>query len=420
MRILHLGINYWPDETGIAPFVTGRCEYLAACGHEVTACAGPPYYPQWRVPDEYRRRFFSSERRNGVTILRSWMYVPRRLTSMKRILHEGTFVCSSFIRALGRTRPDLLFVNAPPLGLGASAIALSRLWGVPYVLHVDDLQPDAAVDLGMLAEGRFIRALYRLERAAYRNAVLVSTLTEAMRQRIIAKGVPPEKVALFPGWIDPQLFSIVPPQASRSAMRESPFVVAHFGNMGVKQGLDVIIEAAKISRDESGVVYLLVGDGAARPALETKARELNLPNLRFLPLQPQDRFLELLGQSDVCLVTQQRAVSDIVFPSKVITLLAAARPVIASVGTGSEVARVVAESGAGLTVAPEDPGALADAVKHLRANPALSAQMGRAGRAYATDHWERETVLKATEKKLASISNGNTASVAVPNAVDAD
>ena len=129
MRILHLGINYWPDETGIAPFVTGRCEYLAACGHEVTACAGPPYYPQWRVPDEYRRRLFSSERRNGVTILRSWMYVPRRLTSMKRILHEGTFVCSSFIRALGRTRPDLLFVNAPPLGLGASAIALSRLWG---------------------------------------------------------------------------------------------------------------------------------------------------------------------------------------------------------------------------------------------------------------------------------------------------
>ena len=155
---------------------------------------------------------------------------------------------------------------------------------------------------------------------------------------------------LFPGWIDPQLFSIVPPQASRNALRESPFVVAHFGNMGVKQGLDVVIEAAKISRDESGVVYLLVGDGAARPTLETNARELNLPNLRFLPLQPQDRFLELLAQSDVCLVTQQRAVSDIVFPSKVIMLLAAARPVIASVGTGSEVARVVAESGAGLTV----------------------------------------------------------------------
>ena len=129
-----------------------------------------------------------------------------------------------------------------------------------------------------------------------------------------------------------------------------------------------------------GVVYLLVGDGAARPTLETNARELNLPNLRFLPLQPQDRFLELLAQSDVCLVTQQRAVSDIVFPSKVIMLLAAARPVIASVGTGSEVARVVAESGAGMTVAPEDPGALADAVKHLRANPHCSAQMGRAGR----------------------------------------
>ena len=314
MRVLHLGINYWPDETGIAPFVTGRCEYLEACGHKVTACAGPPYYPEWRVPYEYRRRPFSSDRRNGVTILRSWMYVPRRLTSLKRILHEGSFVCSSFMRVFGRARPDLLFVTSPPLGLTASAIALSRLWRVPYVLHVADLQPDAAVDLGMLQQGRFIKALYRLEAMAYRNAALVSTLTEAMRSRIIAKGVPREKVVLFSDWVEPELFSIAAPENTRRAMPESPLIVAHFGNMGMKQGLEVILEAAKLSRDDPEIKYLLVGDGAARPSLEAKVRELNLPNLRLLPLQPHDRFLKLLAQSDVCLVTQQRTVSDIVFP----------------------------------------------------------------------------------------------------------
>jgi colanic acid biosynthesis glycosyl transferase WcaI len=420
MRIFHLGINYWPDQTGIAPFATGRCEYLAACGHEVTACAGPPYYPQWRVPEEYRGRPVSSERRNGVTILRSWMYVPRRPTSFKRILHESSFVCTSFIRLLGRKRPDLLFVTSPPLALAASAIALARLWRVPYVFHVDDLQPDAAVDLGMLADGRFIRALYGLERAAYRNAALVSTLTEAMRQRIITKGVLSEKVTLSPGWTEPELFSVTEPEAVHNGTPEAPFRVAHFGNMGVKQGLGVALKAARLSRDDAGINYLLVGDGAARPALEVKARELNLTNLRFLPLQPHDRFVEVLAQSDVCLVTQQRAVSDIVFPSKVITLLAAARPVIASVGAGSEIARVITESGAGLTVAPEDPDALADAVRQLRANPELRAQMGRAGRAYANAHWERGTVLKAVEKRLVSIAGGNAAPLTVRDAVKAD
>jgi colanic acid biosynthesis glycosyl transferase WcaI len=420
MRILHLGINYWPDETGIAPFATGRCEYLAARGHEVVACTAPPYYPQWRVPNKYRGRLFSSEKRNGVTIRRSWIYVPGSLTSLKRILHESSFICSSLLRAIGNGRPELIFVTSPPLGLTVSAIMLSRLWRVPYVLHVADLQPDAAVDLGMLSQGRLIKALYRLEAAGYRNATLVSTLTEAMRRRIVAKGVPSEKVMMFSDWVDPQLFSIKAPQSTRRATPDTPFIAAHFGNMGVKQGLDVILEAAKLSRDDPRIIYLLAGDGAARPALEAKVGQSNLPNLRFLPLQPHDRFLELLAESDACLVTQQRTVSDIVFPSKVITLLAAGRPVIASVGTGSEVARVVAESGAGMTIAPEDPRALADAVMLLRADPELAARMGFAGRAYAVDRWERDTVLKATEKKLASITNGNVASVEVPDTVDVD
>lgn len=420
MRILHLGINYWPDETGIAPFATGRCEYLAAQGHEVVACTGFPFYPQWRVPGQYRGRLFSRDQHESVRILRSWMYVPRSLTPLKRIIHESSFVCSSLLRALGSARPDLLFVTSPPLGLAASAIALSVLWRVPYVLHVADLQPDTAVDLKMLRREPVIRALYRLEAAAYRNAALVSTLTEAMRRRIIAKGVPPGKVALFSDWVDPQLFSIGLPEKTRRVAPDSPFIVAHFGNMGVKQGLEVVLEAANLSRGDPGISYLLVGDGAARPFLEARARALKLPNLRLLPLQPRARFFELLAQADVCLVTQQRSVADIVFPSKVITLLAAGRAVIGSLSPGSEVARVLSESGAGITVAPEDPRALADAVMRLRTDPSLLARRGRAGRAYALDRWERETVLKSTEQKLAGVFDRKLAPAGVSGAADVD
>ncbi|HZO80948.1 MAG TPA: WcaI family glycosyltransferase [Candidatus Binataceae bacterium] len=403
MRILYLGINYWPDETGIAPFATGRCEYLAARGHEVIACVGPPYYPRWRVPEGYRRRPFSSERRNGVTVLRSWAYVPRRLGPLRRILHEGSFVCSSLVRALGCARPDLLFVTSPPLGLALSAIALGRFWRVPYVFHVADLQPDAALDLGMLAQGRLVRALYRLEAAAYRSAAMVSTLTEAMRRRIVAKGVAAEKVALLSDWADPRLFSIAPRDSAGVSAARRRFTVAHFGNMGVKQGLEVVLRAAQLTRDDPGIVYLLVGDGAERPSLQAKAREMGLVNVHLMPLQPHGRFHELLAKSDVCLVTQQRTVADVVFPSKVITLLAAARAVIASVGTGSEVARVVERSQAGIVVAPEDPRALAGAVARLRADPAAAARMGRAGRAYALEHWGRERVLRATAGRIAGV-----------------
>jgi putative colanic acid biosynthesis glycosyltransferase WcaI len=407
MRILHLGINYWPDQTGIAPFAAGRCEYLAARGHEVVALSAPPFYPRWRIPDEYWRRPFVREEHHGVTILRSWTYVPRSPTSLRRVMHEASFICSSLIRALGARRPDLLFVTSPPLGLAASAMVLSRLWRVPYVLHVADLQPDAAVDLGMLPRGRLIRTLYRLEAAAYREAALVSTLTEAMRRRIVAKGVAADKVALFSDWVAPELFEIALPAERPRASAEAPLVVAHFGNMGVKQGLEVMLETARLTRDDPAFRYLLVGDGAARPALEARARSLALPNLCMLPLQPHARFLELLGQADVCLVTQQRSVADIVFPSKVITLMAAGRAVLGSLSAGSEVARVLADSGSGIVVAPEQPIALVAALGRLRAEPAAVAQMGRAGREYARARWERERVLNETEQRLIAVINGD-------------
>jgi colanic acid biosynthesis glycosyl transferase WcaI len=211
MKIAVLGINYWPDETGIAPFNTGKCEYLASHGHEVTAFTALPYYPAWQVPEDYRRRLFIRESRAGVTILRSWLYVPKRLTSIKRIFHEGSFVASAFMRSIGtnrRNRPDLLLVITPPLALGLAAIFLSRMWKIPYVQHVADLQPDAAVDLGMLSPTGFTRVLYGIESLSYDKAAMISTLTTSMREKIVGKGVAADKVVLSPDWARPDLFSI--------------------------------------------------------------------------------------------------------------------------------------------------------------------------------------------------------------------
>jgi colanic acid biosynthesis glycosyl transferase WcaI len=406
MRILVLGINYWPEETGIGPFNTGRCEYLAAQGHDVTMCTALPYYPQWRVPSAYRRRPFAVEERNGVRILRCPLYVPARVTPARRIVHEASFVAAACLRSLAAQRPDVLVVVSPPLGLGLAALLLSRLWRVPFLLHVPDLQPDAAADLGMLPPGRLLRLLYAVERTSYRAAACVSTLTERMRERIVAKGLPAEKVVLLPDWAEPALFA-VPPVGGATFRRAhgigERFLAVHCGNMGVKQGLDVILAAAERA-DPDRVLYLLVGDGAERPALEAAARTRAIRAVRFLPLQPKAAFLDLLAAADVALVTQQRTVADIVFPSKVLTLFAAARPVIASVAATSEVARVVVQAAAGQVVAPEDPAALAAAVAALAADPERRAAMARRGREYARRTWERGRVLGEMAARIATIA----------------
>jgi colanic acid biosynthesis glycosyl transferase WcaI len=155
MRLLMLGINYWPEETGIAVFNTGRCEYLASRGHDTTMCTGFPYYPRWLIDDAYRGRLVARETRNGVRIFRSWLHVPTRVTTVRRVIHEASFVVSSCLRALVAPPPEVLVTVSPPLGLVLSSIVLSRVWGVPYVFHVPDLQPDAASISGCFDRGRW-------------------------------------------------------------------------------------------------------------------------------------------------------------------------------------------------------------------------------------------------------------------------
>jgi colanic acid biosynthesis glycosyl transferase WcaI len=302
-----------------------------------------------------------------------------------------------------------MLVVSPPLGLGLTAAILSRRWKVPYVLHVPDLQPDAGVDLGMLTGGPTVRALYVLELFAYRNAAVISTLTEAMRQRILSKGISASKVKLLPDWAPAEAFTAALRGGGfnfRAAHKLSGrFLVLHCGNMGVKQGLEVVLGAAELARDEHRIEYLLVGDGAVRTSLQQEAAARKLSNVTFMPLQPPAQFIELLAATDLGLITQRRAVANVVFPSKTLTLMAAGRPLIASVNSQSEIARTVVEAGAGLVVEPEDPSALQNAVKTLMNGSAQRHLMGVQARAFAQRHWDRERNLAETAAELEAVIN---------------
>jgi colanic acid biosynthesis glycosyl transferase WcaI len=207
---------------------------------------------------------------------------------------------------------------------------------------------------------------------------------------------------------DPALFDIplddCGDEFKRSFGLRGRFLVLHAGNVGVKQGLEVMLNAAELSRTRNNIAWLVAGDGAMRETLQERARSRGLGNLWFIPLQPDSIFREMLAAADVCLVTQRKTVGDVVFPSKVLTLLAAGRPVIASLNVSSAVARAIQEAGAGLLAKPEDPGALLTSVLALQSNAEARAAMRSHGRSYARRHWDRERILPLFEAELVRVA----------------
>jgi colanic acid biosynthesis glycosyl transferase WcaI len=400
MRVIVLSVNYWPEVTGIGAVTTYRAEYLASVGHDVEVCTTFPYYPDWKVPREYSGKLGRKEKRNGVSIVRSYAYVPNRVTPLKRILFEASFIIGVTLRALMRKRPDVLLVISPPLGLTATAILLSRLWSIPYVYDVEDLQPDSASDLGMLPKWA-VKLLYKVENVAYRHARLVSTLTPSMKQKIVDKGFREDQVELFEPRMDDSLIDLLPEEGNEFRRRYDlgeKFLVTHSGNMGVKQGLDVILDAAALNRADDSVLFLCVGNGSDCERIKRRAAELDLGNVRFLPLLDAGDFRGLMSGSNVCLVTQQQSVSEVAFPSKIVTYLAAGRPIVASVNPECEVARITRESGAGQVVEAENPRALLEAIRTLRSTDLRKA--GENARAYVSMRWSSERVLGHLERSL--------------------
>ena len=400
MRILVLTINYWPEQTGIGAVITRRCEYLASLGHEVIVCTGMPYYPEWKVDQKYSGRLFVREEYNGVSILRTWIWVPKKVTSMKRVLFESSFLATSLVNAVRQSAPDLLISVSPPLGLGLSAIFLKRLLRLPYIFDVEDLQPDAAADLGMLPP-RVLPWLYRIESAAYRHAELITTVTEGMRRKIISKGISSDRVFALPAAADNNFFAIKHSGAAQTFREKhglrGKFCVVHSGNMGVKQGLDVVLDAALLTRDNPQMVYLLVGDGVMKQHLTRRVEALSLDNVKFLPVQAHSEFIDMLGAIDTALVVQQASVSDTAFPSKTVTLLSAARPVVASVSESSEVGQVIQQSKAGVVIESENAELLATTLQDLFKNPSRRLAMAECGRNYALTHWHQDRVFSALE-----------------------
>jgi colanic acid biosynthesis glycosyl transferase WcaI len=330
--------------------------------------------------------------------------VPARVTSLKRILHEATFVLTSMIRVLSLKAPDIYFVASPPLVLGMAAWFVGLLKRAPFIFHVQDLQPDAALGLGMLRSGLFTRALYALESFAYDKAARVSGITRGMLDIFRNKGVPPAKLIYFPNAVDlsDRLLNVKSGEfRGKHGFANDEFIAAYAGNLGVKQGLDVLIEAARLLRNPR-IRIVLCGDGAQRINLEEQVRQLQLPNVSMVPLQAGADYLRLLLDVDLCFITQQAGSGNSFFPSKLLGILAAAKPVVTVAAPETELACSLVEGQFGVNVEPGRPQELAEVLDALADDPTRLQRFGVSGRQYV-EQFEKNRVLEQFARELGSV-----------------
>lgn len=404
MRVIVWGINYAPEFTGIAPHSVALCEFLEREGHDVEMVTSFAYYPTWQKQPADRGRLYRTDVINGVSVHRCWHFVPARVSPLKRILHEGTFVLTSTLRALFLEQPDVFVVVSPPLLLGAAAWLVGKMKRAPYVFHVQDMQPDAAVGLGMLKPGLFTRALYALEAFAYRHAARVSGITRGMLRSFRSKGVPDSKLIYFPNAIELTGDEAAPARGEfrqRHGLPPDEFLAVYAGNLGVKQGLEVLLDTASLLREQP-VRFLICGDGAQREVLAGRAREKQLPNFTMLPLQRGRDYRSLLIDADVCFITQQAGAGNSFFPSKLLGLLAESKTVVTVAAPECELALSLVEGNFGVNVAPGRPDELAAVLDSLAKDPQRLAEYGAAGRRYV-EQFEKRRVFENFLAELAAV-----------------
>jgi colanic acid biosynthesis glycosyl transferase WcaI len=404
MRLLIYGINYAPELTGIGKYTGEMGAWLAENGHEVTVIAAPPYYPEWEIQAAYRNQGWRTETREGVRVHRCPLYVPRRVTSAKRILHELSFVLSSLVYWLplliGK-KMDVVICPAPPFHLGVLPVLYGKLRGVPVVTHIQDLQVDAAKELGMIRNNWFLNLMFGVEQWILRHSQRVSTISEGMRAKVLAKGITASNVVLFPNWVDEtQVYPLPPEQSLRGELGLSPAhrVVLYAGNLGEKQGLESIVAVAAAFRHRPDLIFVVVGSGGGKEKLQALVTERELTNVRFFPLQPYEKLSALLATADLHLVLQKKNAADLVMPSKLTGILAAGGCALVTALPGTSLYEVVQQHELGILVEPESVEALYEGIDR-----ALQSDLSRYrtnARAYAQRYLRKEAILRAFEEEL--------------------
>jgi colanic acid biosynthesis glycosyl transferase WcaI len=402
MRILVINQYFHPDLAATAQLLTELCEDLAE-HHDVTAVVGRPSYDPL-VPVEKVRGLVHQESHGKVRVMRTWSTAFPRRSMAGRLSNYVTYLTSSMAGAIRAAPPDVVLTMTDPPVVAAAAMAASRLRGVPFVYVCQDVFPEVGVVLGRLSNPAVVRSLGALNRSLRRHAAAVVAIGRDMEQQLVELGTPQARIRVIPNWADG---GQIHPSDGRTAFRseqgwDDRFVVMQSGNVGLSQSLGTFVDAAALLRNRSDALFVVIGEGAAKSALERRVRRERLTNVVFLPYQEKRRLSGSLGAADLHYVGLRRGLAGYIVPSKVYGIMAAGRPFVAATEDHAEPAIIAREHGCGLVAVPDDAAALADTIVRAREEPLE--EMGRRGRVAFERLYDRPVATGAYQRLLEEVA----------------
>jgi colanic acid biosynthesis glycosyl transferase WcaI len=406
VRVLILNQCYAPEEVSGAVLATELASDLAKGGHQVAVLTAAPNYPYGRVFRGYRNRFLSREWLDGVEVVRTWSYLSPQKTFWRRILNFGSQAATAFYGGLFSHKPDIVLVFSPPLPLAVTAWTLAAVWRIPWVLQLEDIYPDAAIQAGVLSNRLAIRSFFAVESFLYRRATRISVISETFREIVKSKGIEPDKLTLIPLWADPES---VRPLSKENEFRDrhglaGKFVLIYAGNHGVTSCLEAVVGAAERLQDDADIRFVFVGEGVKKIALQETAREKGLRNLLFLPYEPRQDYPVMLAAADLSVVTLNQESSATSLPSKAFNIMASGRPILAICPENSELAKLIREAECGVSVPKSDPGRIADTVRELKNDMSRLHSWGSNGRLQLENKFSRARCVRLFEEMLQDLS----------------
>lgn len=407
MKISLVSLNYAPELTGIGKYNGEMCPWLTQQGDDVQVLCAPPYYPEWQVHKGFSGGWYSVSEQNGVQVTRCPLYVPKAPTTLKRLLHLASFAVSSSLALFKGVfkKPEVVIVVEPTLFVVPSVLLFCKVTGARSVLHIQDYEVDAMFGLGMggKTSGLLSRFAFCVERWLMSKFDAVSTISLSMMDKAREKGVSDDQLIFFPNWSDTDF---VNPDVDGLSLRESwglkesEKVVLYAGNIGAKQGLELVIEAAKryISRTE--VKFFVVGAGAYVKQLQALSYDAGLTNITFKPLQAWEDVPAMLSMADVHLVIQRKGAADAVLPSKLTNILSAGGNAVVTAESDTELGRLAEQyPGIYTCVEPEDIDAFCEG---------LDVELGKTGtntvaRKYAEENLNKDAILSRFRENLLNL-----------------